>query len=248
MKAEADSGRLAGQKPPRVQSQELGSVAGLGDRHRSQPWPPDLANAIVDAYVNEYVDKEHDSQSARIWRNFRGHPRRAERGPRSRCGPSIGAVGHFTGHHRRRSAFAGTADPLAQAQQVKTELAKTKLERLRATADVAVLEQRRKDMEEGDFKAPADEVEMMVLADPIGRMLMDDIAALEFGTENGQRPDSEFEQREFSDRFGRWPRSPDGSRIWPSQLQRIQENMAMQWRTEQTQGDSAPRFWRRTPW
>ena len=72
---------------------------------------------------------------------------------------------------------------LTQAQQVKTELAKTQVQRMRADADLKVLKER--EARFPNVTAPADEVELMVSADPIGRWLLDDIAAMNFSNEQG---------------------------------------------------------------
>ena len=192
----------------------------------------DLANAVVEAYMADVVTKEDKVKRDNLTKleAIQLELKETEETKRATISQLATSLGTIDG----KALSLEQEIRLSQAQQVKTELAKTKIERLRAAADVAVLELRLKDMEKADFTPPADEVEIKVMADPIGRMLMDDIAALDMGTK----------QANALTQQGGNPNMAAGATLGrgrqmvqelSDRLEHVRDNMRRQWRAERLQ-------------
>lgn len=192
----------------------------------------DLANAVVEAYMADVVTKEDKVKRDNLTKleAIQLELKETEETKRATISQLATSLGTIDG----KALSLEQEIRLSQAQQVKTELAKTKIERLRAAADVAVLELRLKDMEKADFTPPADEVEIKVMADPIGRMLMDDIAALDMGTK----------QANALTQQGGNPNMAAGATLGrgrqmvqelSDRLEHVRDNMRLQWRAERLQ-------------
>ena len=192
----------------------------------------DLANAVVETYMKDVVAKEDETKGDNLKKleDFREQLKGSEESMRATISQLATSLGTIDG----KALSLEQEIRLSQAQQVKTELAKTKIERLRAAADVLVLEQRKAIMEAGNFIAPPDEVEMMVMQDPVGRILMDEISALDFGTKQASALTRKNDDNNAAPSFALGQGRQMVQEL-ATRLERLREKMAMQWRTRQLQ-------------
>ena len=70
---------------------------------------------------------------------------------------------------------------LQKAQQVKNELARTRVELRRAESEKKASQERLDDFKTDGIEVPKEELEVLVAADPEARLIMDEITALESG-------------------------------------------------------------------
>jgi succinoglycan biosynthesis transport protein ExoP len=187
----------------------------------------DLTNAVVDAYMLGVVNKEALAKRRNL-DSLQSHLQKQtdlESKKRSDLEKLAATLGSTDGE----ALSLQQQIRLMQAQQVKTELAKTQVQWMRAEADLKVLAKR-----EASFSdtAPADEVELMVSADPIGRWLLDDIAALNFGNQQGGLL-ANSANTDGSPAHATLGRGQLMIQDLSDRLQRIRDAMAVQWKTEQ---------------
>ncbi|MHB0956076.1 MAG: exopolysaccharide transport family protein [Pirellulaceae bacterium] len=140
----------------------------------------ELTNAVVNAYKEGIVEEERKGKNDKLNR-LEGYLRE-QKNLESEQRKNLGLLTALVGSADMETLSIQQQIRLAQAQQVKTERAKTRVQRMRAKADLDVLVAREADFE--NISVQPDEVDLLVANDPIGRMLQDEIAALELGAEH----------------------------------------------------------------
>ncbi|MHB8973546.1 MAG: polysaccharide biosynthesis tyrosine autokinase [Pirellulaceae bacterium] len=187
-----------------------------------------LANSVVAAYMKEVVDKEQANRREKLQRLevHQGSQAEAERTRRAK----LEELAKTLGSTDVEALSLQQQIRLTQAQQIKTELAKTQVERMRTEAEVKVLAQREQDFDK--VEVPAGEVDLMVAADPIGRFLLEDIAAMESGNLTAGSL-SKSTNGAGSSTNATLGRGRQMIQELQDRLDRVRKSMALQWKAEQ---------------
>lgn len=146
---------------------------------QSKELASELANAVVDMYLQRFVFSERDEKFRKVeqLKGLLEEKRSEERQRRN----DLAAVAQRSGSVDIESLDLAQQIELQKAQQVKTELARTRVELHRAQSERDASKARLEQMMAQGIEVPADELDVLVAADPEARMITEEIAILETG-------------------------------------------------------------------